>query len=351
MRAARTITLLSLSSLLSGCFVFDSQLYMIDGGTTFSPSETCETGAPVLDVSMGASVTFAVDTMANGDDTRDTVACTGSMESGPDVFVSVDPDPGDRWHFHVRVDRAAGGADPAIYALTSGCDPRDCQGGDGTDTCGAGSDEHFTYVADASGSIFRVAFDSVDVAGFRGNVEVYRTFCGNGMAEHGESCDDGDDDDLVCDGECRSVLSGASVIEDEVNDDIYMANYLAIAAGASMSVRGEIVNLCEVDVYAIDVPAGASITAALRNEGGGACDATAESTELELVELTTANNPRLRVAGTVPTGEICPAIDSTVSLAQNLPAGTYYLRVRNVLEGDARPSTFRYQLDVTLAAP
>lgn len=333
--------------LLSGCFVFDASLYMdagADGGGT-AISDTCETTAPMLEVAPGTSVTFPVDTMARRDDARDTVACTGRMENGPDVFVQIDPELGDRWHFHVRVETGVGGANPAIYVLSS-CDPRECQGGDGIDTCGAGADEHFTFVPDVAAT-YQLAFDSVDGEGFRGNVEAYRNVCGDATQSHGESCDDGNADDTVCDSLCRVVLTGASPLEDEVNDDIHLANFLSLAPGSSMAVRGEIANLCEIDVYALEVPEGASIVAALSAEGGAACGASADGTELELIELSSANNPRVRVAGT---GDPCPSIDAAQTLARNLPAGTYYLHVRNVIEG-TRATAFRYQLDVTLEAP
>src|SRR5690606_1834881 len=121
-----------------------------------------------------------------------------------------------------------------------------------------------------------VAFDSSDAIGFAGTVEAYRTVCGDGVHEHGEGCDDGNaSDDDACDTRCMSVLSGASPMEDEENDDVYSANALRVEPGSSISVRGEVTDLCEVDVFAVEVPANGAVSAALRAEGGVECPASA----------------------------------------------------------------------------
>lgn len=336
----------------AGCFVFDPSLYMnADAGSDASSplsgelAEVCGDEAPMLTLGgTTRSHTFAVDTRGRVDSERDVSGCTGRVESGPDLFLAMEATEGDRWHFHARVDPAVGGADPAIYVLRS-CDARACTEGDGLDVCGAGSDEHFTFVPDATAR-YVVAFDSPDSEGFAGMIEAYRTECGDGTQDHGENCDDGNDlEDDECDNACRRVLSGASVLEREVNDDIHAANALRVGIAGSISVRGEIDGFCEVDVFALEVPESASLTVAMREEGGGACPAVAEGVVLELVELVGVSEPRVRVAGTVPSGGVCPEIAADAALARDLPAGTYYLRVSKVQE---RPDEFRYQLDVTI---
>ncbi|HEY8432405.1 MAG TPA: hypothetical protein VIL20_28735 [Sandaracinaceae bacterium] len=338
---------------LTGCFVFDPSLYMnVDAGPDGGSSplqgelaEVCGDEAPLLALGGQArSYTFAIDTRGRVDSERDVSRCTGRIESGPDLFLAIDARRGERWHFHARVDPTVGGANPAIYVLRN-CDARACRDGDGLDVCGPGADEHFSFVPDEDAR-YVVAFDSPDADGFAGMVEAYRTECGDGTQEHGENCDDGNDvDDDECDNACRRVLTGSSPLEREVNDDAYSANALHLPASGTMSVRGEIDGLCEVDVFAIDVPEGGSITAALRAEGGGECPPAAAGVVLELLELVDLGEPRVRVAGTVPSGAVCPEIAADAALAQNLPAGTYYLRVSKVQE---RPDEFRYQLDVTL---
>lgn len=336
----------------SGCFVFDASLYMdADGGVDASAplqgelAEVCGDEAPLLTLGQGVrSYTFAVDTQGTIDTERDVVGCTGRVQNGPDLFLAIDAERDDRWHFHVRVDPSQGGANPAIYVLRN-CDVRACDDGDGLDVCGAGSDEHFTFVPDRDAR-YVVAFDSPDPDGFAGNVEAYRTVCGDGVQEHGENCDDGNtDDDDACDAACRTVLRGANPLESEVNDDVYSANVLRIEPGASMRVRGEIASLCEVDVFAVEVPEGGAVTAALAAEGGGACPAVAAGTTLELLELTASGQARVRTMGEPPDGSVCPVIDGEAALARDLPAGTYYLRVTKVQE---RPDQFRYQLEVAV---
>lgn len=334
------------AALLGGCFVFDASLYLDAGGGPLAGelSDTCS-GAPLLTLDDAMRThTFSVDTRGRTDAERDVVGCTGAQQSGPDLFLAIAPSAGsERWHFHVRVDPAQGGADPSIYVLRN-CDVRTCDDGDGLDVCGTGSDEHFTFVP-TPGVRHVVAFDSASAEGFAGTVEAYRTVCGDGAQDHGENCDDGNDvDDDDCDDACRRVLRGASPTEREVNDDIYAANRLVLEAGETMAVRGDISRLCEVDVFAIHVPANGSIAAALRAEGGGPCPAAGEGVRLELLELI-EGRPRVRVAGVVQDGEICPAIASDAPLARNLPAGTYYLRVSKVQE---RPDEMRYQLEVSL---
>lgn len=354
MMAYRLLALFALA-LTPGCFVFDASLYMDrDAGADASTplqgelAEICGDEAPLLTLGQGVrSYTFAVDTRGAQDMTRDVVGCTGRLQNGPDLFLAIETTPEDRWHFHVRVDPSQGGANPSIYVLQA-CDLRACDDGDGTDVCGPGSDEHFTFVPAAGSDDPRyvVAFDSPDPDGFVGNVEAYRTICGDGTLEHSENCDDGNEsDDDDCDSQCRTVLRGSSPLEAEVNDDIYSANALRLAAGSTMNVRGEINRLCEVDVFAVEVPEGGSLSATFAAEGGGECPAVAEETTLELLELTANGQPRVRVRGSAPDGSVCPAIGTDVALARDLPAGTYYLRVAKVQE---RPDVLRYQLEVTL---
>src|SRR5688572_4201900 len=112
-RCPRVVGLVASALFASGCFVFDASLYMDrDAGQPDAGmpsisgelSETCADRPPQLFVPPGASLTFQVETLGRSDDNRETTACTGAIHNGPDLFLEIDPEEGDRWHFHVRVD-------------------------------------------------------------------------------------------------------------------------------------------------------------------------------------------------------------------------------------------------------
>lgn len=355
---ARSTIPIALSALIcSGCFgLFDPSLYMenedasvpTDAGPGLQGelTEICGDEAPLLYFPAGAqSFDFDVDTIGREDNTRDVTRCTGRAAGGPDVFMAIDAAEGDHWHFHVDVDPFEGRetANPAIYVLR-GCDERACSDGDGLDVCGAGSDEHFTFIPRADGRHV-VGFDSPDGDGFQGRILAFRTICGDGVKDHSENCDDGNTEDGDgCDAACRSELSGTRPSEIEVNDDLYAANRVMIGAGESTSVRGSVDSLCEVDVYALDVPEGGSILASLTGSGGAACEAALDGITLELLELGPLGSDVLLTAA-VPDGAVCPAIGAGDALARNLAAGTYFLRVTKLQD---RPDSVPYELSLTL---
>lgn len=341
----------------SGCFgLFDPTLYMGRDDAGIAPdagpglqgelAEICGDEAPLLHFPPGAqSFEFDVDTIGREDNTRDVTRCTGRAAGGPDVFMAIDATEGEHWHFHVDVDPFEGraSANPAIYVLR-GCDERACSDGDGLDLCGEGSDEHFTFIPRASGRHV-VGFDSPDGVGFEGRILAFRTICGDGVKDHSENCDDGNTDDGDgCDAMCRSELSGARPSEIEVNDDLYAANRLLVGAGETTTVRGSVDSLCEVDVFAVDVPEGGAILASLTGAGGAACDASLEGTSLELLEVGAAGAD-VRLTAQVPDGAVCPAIDADDALARGLSAGTYFLRATKLQD---RPDSVPYELSVTI---
>ncbi|HJL18461.1 MAG TPA: hypothetical protein RMH99_22545 [Sandaracinaceae bacterium LLY-WYZ-13_1] len=341
-----------------GCFgLFDENLYLAaeDGGANADAgpglrgdlAEVCGDEAPLLYFPQGAqSFDFDVDTRGRADTSSEVTRCTGRAQTGPDLFLRIDALRDEHWHFHVDVDPFEGreAANPAIYVLRD-CDERACSEGDGLDVCDAGSDEHFTFIPRADDR-FVVAFDSPDSDGFQGRVSAFRTVCGDGRRDHSENCDDGNaEDGDGCDGDCRSELSGSQPREIEVNDDLYGANFLVLGAGESMRVRGSVDTSCEVDVFAFDVAEGGAVRASLTGEGAAECPTALEGVELALLELGTGGSS-VRVTGSVPDGGVCPAIDETVSLARDLPAGTYYLRVTHV--PDRFDTSIGYELSVTL---
>lgn len=337
---------------VSGCFVFDESLYLHrDGGTgtTFeggiqvlSLADTCEANVPMATFEGGATSWMrAFDTRTLRDD-HTNVGCTGRSSPGPDGFFAVDMEAGERFHIHIR--RRSAGADPVLYVLRQICDERNCDRPFGLDACRADSDEHLSILATSAGRYY-VGIDSGNEEGFAGSVEVFRPTCGNGMQEHGESCEPGVDPTLTCTDQCRVVLSGAAQ-EHEVNDDSRMANELELGA-ASVAIGGRIGTLCELDVFAFDVPAGGgSIRASLRTAAGGACPSGTPTTALELLG---ADGIVVFGEGSLRSGSACPSIDETDAFATNLVEGRYHLRIHAVNTEIVRP--FDYSLAAELVIP
>jgi hypothetical protein len=335
----------------SGCFVFDESLYLnrdggagsTDGGVpAVSLADTCETNVPLVTFENGANSWMrAFDTRSLRDD-HTNLGCTGRSSPGPDGFFAVDMEAGQRFHIHIR--RRSPGADPVLYVLRQICDERNCDRPFGLDACRADSDEHLSILATSSGRYY-VGIDSGNSEGFAGSVEVFRPTCGNGMQEHGESCEPGVDPTLTCTDQCRVVLTGTAQ-EHEVNDDSRMANELDLGAASAM-VGGRIGSLCELDVFAIDVPnGGGSIRASLRTAAGGSCPSGTPATSLQLLG---ADGIVVFGEGSERGGSACPSIDETDAFASGLAAGRYHLRIHALNEEIARP--FDYSLAVELVTP
>ncbi len=341
-------------ALSSGCMGnFDESLYMTDAGPmaedatiglTGEVTNVCGVEAPLLVFPEGAqSFEFDIDTRTASDTTREVSACTGRSQGGPEVFISMDAEADQHWHFHVDIDPFDGreSANPAVYVLRD-CDERACSIGDGLDLCAGGADEHFTFVPTATDR-YVVAFDSPS-EGFQGRVLAFRTVCGDGQRDHSENCDDGNTvSGDGCSAGCLTELEGAAPAEVEVNDDLHSANLVDVSAGP-VTVRGSLNKTCEADVFAIEVPAGGSIRASLAGTGGAICPLETATTQLELIEQT-SRGPSLRVSGTVAAGDVCPSLTTEHALANDLPAGMYFVAV-NVMRDTA--DTLAYELTLSV---
>ncbi len=332
---------------LPGCFDnFDPSLYQgeagVDAGVIDAP--TADAGLtlvfgdfcsslPVSTVPTGENV-FPIDTTGAVDNMRDLGSCVGATTPGNDVFLAIEAGPSERWHFHVR-QGASADVDPVLYLLDA-CNERNCDSDRAINVCGAGANEHLSVVAPPGGGSYYLGIDSVSAGGFAGTLEIYRPICGNRAGpEHSENCDDGNTEDGDgCDSLCRTELSGPLAEEAGVNDDFYSANHVMAADGTT--VLGEIGGGCDVDVFAVDLTAGTTLTATMTGRGGS-CPGLAPEARLSI--LAPSGTLELRVA----TQEACPVLTHAITTT-----GTYFIRVATV---DNRASTFDYDLAFAVSTP
>ena len=333
------LLLLPLAS-LGGCDLFDQDLYLnaadggVDAGTGgLALREACGVGAPMVEGNMS----YMVDTTGTDDDLDTALAgCTGQPIPGNDGFFGVEMEAGEKWHFHVRNPSGAG-VNPAIYILNNTCDDRACQRGDAIDACVENRDEHLSFVADRTGT-FYVGIDARTEGGGVFSVEVWRPECGNGTPEHSEGCDD--PNDATCGDDCRRILAtGAQEVEP--NDDFTSSNTTLLGAG-TFEVRATVVDLCDLDMFRIEVPAGADVTATVLDRNGAVCVAGVPELNLELLDDSGVQT--LGTGSVGGAGGTCPAIGSS-PFASNLAAGTYYLRLTTT----ELNTLFNYRLQITIA--
>lgn len=300
----------------------------VDGGPpSIALADFC-TDVPATTLSGTA---FAIDTSTLHDDVSDLGSCLDRRAPGNDGFLGVMMTMGERWHFHIR-QPSGSGVDPMLYIL-DGCDERMCVRESAIDSCGPDANEHLSFVAPHDG-LYYVGVDTAASGGFTGTLEVYHPTCGNGTRQHSENCDDGDlDSGDGCDSLCRTEVTGTATMpmEVEVNDDFYAANH--VLGTGDRHVLGEVGARCDVDNYAFDFTAAATVTVTVSARDGAACPVDAPSLELGL--FTTAGTPvRTSVAGGCPT--MTATIDAT---------GTYFVRIY-AEENDAERA-FPYELLVT----
>lgn len=320
----------ALPTLVLGCNVFDESLIPEEGTTSGALGEDC----------LGANIpTFdslndfrQIDTSVLRND-RYELSCVGQSAVGNDGFFAVEMTGGKKWHFHVKV-TAGTTADPTVYVLDSGCQDSVCQRGWGLNECVAGQDEHFSFFPPRDGRYF-VGVDSITEGGEAMQVLAVQPECGNNVKEHSETCDDGNlDAGDGCDELCRNELI-SSTSEVEPNDEpTANANVLPLGDDGARAT-GQVGGKCDFDSYAITVPEGAALAAAVTGECSFALS-------LQLVDP-----DGLRPLATVetPAGE-CPTITGEESFASNLSAGVYFLRLTT--QSETEPTPLDYGLDVHL---
>jgi len=313
---------------------------MLDGGTDSGLVDaTVDAGIPEAADRCGEPETFVLSdttrslrvdtTTATGSSL--TLVCAGSIASGYDRFYAIDAVAGDYWHFHLSADPAFAplepGRDPVLYvvAANSGgvCDDRlaSCPS-DFANACVGRADEHFAFIAPSNGR-FYVGIDDANPGGGHYQLDAFRPSCGNGIQEHGESCDD--PDPATCSRTCRKIIGttarGDFPAEAEFNDDVREANEIAFAGVLSTEITGDIggVGDCYPDVFQIRVEtAGIGVRIDALTGTGGPCPSTSSAPyTLQLYDA----------AGTQRAGGVdaagCPNVN-----APSLPAGSYTLWVK-----------------------
>jgi cysteine-rich repeat protein len=247
---------------------------------------------------------------------------------------------GEQWHFHVRV-QGTGMPDPAIYVLP-GCDERSCAGG--LDECGATRDEHLSFRAAASRE-YLVGIDSAQPGGARYELIALRAECGNNIREHGESCEDGNrNPGDGCDERCRAELSGPEALEVEPNDDFTDPNVLLIpSAGGTLTVQGRLGGRCDFDMFAVTVPAGASVRATMLDVNGMPCGMLEPSYRMAWVL------PDGRTEGGLGVARMdnrCPSITEAEAFSQRVSTeGQYFLRVTTARD-EANGRNYRMRVEL-----
>lgn len=134
--------------------------------------------------------------------------------------------------------------------------------------------------------------------------------------------------------------------ETEPNDTRATASALG---GVDTFVAGSIPTTTDVDYYRITVPAGASVRAETHDGGTQRCDNLDLDSEVALLDASgrqLVNDDDSGRGFCSRLDGIGPAPDDVA--AANLPAGTYYLRVKSSALADTGGELFSYRLSVTI---
>ncbi len=358
---------LLLAASLSGCFIVDSSLYenLPSSGTDLGVDAGPRDLGPEQDLGQvdgggpqAADVCGDPSTPVLRDTTRglfvDTTTATSTSVSpmcgggaiGNDRFFAVDVTAGEYWHFHLAADPMFAPTEtdrnPVVYVLGSDCNARPTSCGSVfADSCGGRSDEHFAFVAPASGR-FYIGVDDASPGGGHYELNAFRPVCGNGTAEHGESCDDRDAG--TCSASCRKIVGttseGAFPTEAEFNDNSVEANEVAFFETTSVQIDGFVGGIgdCYPDVFQVRALVANTrvVVSALTNTGTPCPGGGSALYSLRLLDAT--GTPR---GATTDDANGCPHIDAT------LPMGVYFLDVRADDLGATAPAEYRLGITKT----
>lgn len=261
----------------------------------------------------------------------------GFFSPGNDVFVAIEAQPGDVWHFHLDADDPISNANLAVYES----DCTTCL--DAVNDCTAG-DEHIAFRSE-TGGLYYVAVDDQEDGGRELAFEAIRLVCADGERGHGEACDDGDvADGDGCDHLCRSeIVHGADFAgvtqEREPNNDRFQANVLVLDASAETTLHGQLggTECKSPDYIALTLDAPRLFEAAFVDDDGVSCDAS--RSPARVLQL-------MRIDGT-PLGFATTEAAGCMSITNGLPVGEYLLSVYPALDAD-EPAQFDYRIRITL---
>jgi hypothetical protein len=326
-------------ALCASCDVFDPALYQSSGALTLA--ERCEDLNAVPRLTPRAEQLLLIDTSTMGDQYREFTSCVGRDLPGNEGFFSAQMRRGETWHFHVDVLDPT--SDPAVYVLPT-CTTLQCSAAAAADACGAGRGEHFSFRPVTDG-VHLVGIDSRTRGGARYTVTAVNAVCGDGVVQHGESCDDmRPQSGLRCE-RCQKVLDAPMGSESGVaNDDYTNAIALRPAGGVRMfPVLGSLGG-CDQDAFQLPLAAGERLTVTLTPRNG-TCPPGLSLTLGRSDTPAMGGNPAAptRVTeATVALTDQCP----TLTLPRAAAAGEYFVG----LAASTEPAgEFSYQLtfDVT----
>ena len=331
---------LSCLALLSGCLTIDPLPPLEASGEARSSvalADYCTGEVPVATASMDPS---ALTTVGLSDSVHIHGACGFTSNHGDlDGFVAVEMLAGERWHMMARpADDEE--LDLSAFVLSS-CDERACERG--RNQCGPGGAEHINFLAEQSG----LYFFGVESSG-PGEVMLMllNPPCGNGIVDHGETCDDGNSDEGDgCTPDCQAELWSGSA-EVEPNDDNLEANHVRLSSG-TVTVKGTLGGFCDVDRFVFDVPEDGSVTALMRLLSQQPCGEAQQGAWMALEHVTSSGKATaMGLGATGRAGGACPTIEETDAFATNLGAGHHSISVGAPPGSDL----FAYELDITVHA-
>jgi len=319
---------------LASCSVFDESLIPEESTGTTEPLRVADHLSCSVPMNESVNAYRSVNLSEFDDSIPSLPNCLGEVDApGNDTFFAVRMNANEKWHFHVQAPTTA--SDPAVYVLDSCSDLRSCRDTYwGINACGDGENEHFSFVAPATGDYF-VGVDGVRAGGEAIEVFAVRADCGNDEKEHSEFCDDGNDDPLDGCHECRPVLS-EDTAEIEPNDGPLDPDLLVLPAeGGSMRITSTLGSRCDFDFFRLDVPANAELALSLSGNAS-AC----RLADLQIRELDSPN-PFLVDSAADPSGACAELVRG------DLRAGTYLIRVAPRRVPGVAAAAVNYALDVS----
>jgi len=341
----------------AGCtIVNDGALRRLEGtegdtGPVMNGANRCGVAGTPLINSLPAGEPILIDTTAASNTLR---SSCGRGTEGNDVFFALDVAEGDYWHFHLAAnpdDPNASMRDPVLYLFSAGppgndgnstCSDRSCDFF--ADRCSSSSDEHFAFVASTAGRWY-LGIDDHGAGGGTYVLNAYHPNCRDGVVEHGEACDDGNEINTdACDNSCRKIIRQDGAQESIPNDNIVEANVLIFDVNSILRIRGTVGGQvdCYPDVYALNIPDQSRLRVAAIESFSGTetlCDTGTDAPFTITLQNRAGGQP---ISGGVD-GNGCPILTTS-----NLDAGEYLVTLD---ASEDRPDASLYWMRFELLPP